>query len=137
MKSDNNIYHIVQGQSGTTSWSLMWKVQNAQNKTQNAYWLFFLMKSDVQCTTICYNAQNLQRKTVFEIDIFFEIVCTILLNVHLKNKLLIWTQQGLIYYIYCKESLEYITMQRFLSGSTYFLTGTVLMIGGFAYTLTL
>ena len=95
------------------------------------------MKSDVQCTTICYNAQNLQRKTVFEIDIFFEIVCTILLNVHLKNKLLIWTQQGLIYYICCKESLEYITMQRFLSGSTYFLTGTVLMIGGFAYTLTL
>ena len=95
------------------------------------------MKSDVQCTTICYNAQNLQRKTVFEIDIFFEIVCTILLNVHLKNKLLIWTQQGLIYYIYCKESLEYIAMQRFLSGSTYFLTGTVLMIGGFAYTLTL
>ena len=68
------------------------------------------MKSDVQCTAICYNAQKLQRKTVLEIDIFFEIVCTVLLNVHLKNKLLIWTKQGLISYIYCKELQEYITM---------------------------
>ena len=95
------------------------------------------MKSDVQCTTICYNAKKLQRKRVFEIYIFFEIVCTVLFNAYLKNKLLIWTQQGLIYYIYCKESLEYINMQRFLSRSTYLSTGAVLMVGGFGYTLTL
>ena len=99
------------------------------------YFSWWKVTCSAQQYVITHKTYN--EKQCLKLTSFFEIVCTILLNVHLKNKLLIWTQQGLIYYIYCKESLEYITMQRFLSGSTYFLTGTVLMIDGFAYTLTL
>lgn len=137
MRNEENIYHILRGQSAITSSSLIWKYITTGKRNiekQNVH--YFFRWNDMQYTTR-YNAKNYHEKQCLKLTSFFEIVCTILLNVHLKNKLLIWTQQGLIYYIYCKESLEYITMQRFLSGSTYFLTGTVLMIDGFAYTLAL
>ena len=95
------------------------------------------MKCDMQNTRICYNAKKLQRKTVFEIGVSFCIVCTIPFQVYLKNNLFRWTQQRLIYYISCKESLEYITLRFFLWGSWFFSTGAVFIVGVFWYTLAL
>ena len=77
------------------------------------------------------------RKTVFEIDISFYIVCTISVQVHLKNNLFRWTQQRMICYISCEESLEYISLRRFPRGSWFLSTGAVLKVGGFWYALTL
>ena len=95
------------------------------------------MKCDMQYTTICFNVKNYNEKQCFELTSFFT-VCTISFEVHLKNNLFRWRRQKLIYYTSCEESLEYVTLRRFLRGSCWsFSTGAVLIVGAFWYTLTL
>ena len=95
------------------------------------------MKCDMQYTAICFNVKNYNEKQCFKLTTFFT-VCAISFEAHLKNNLFRWTQQKLIYYTSCEESLEYITLWRFLRGSCWsFSTGAVLIVGVFWYTLTL
>ena len=94
------------------------------------------MKCDMQYTAICFNVKNYNEKQCFKLTTFFT-VCAISFEVHLKNNLFRWTQQKLIYYTSCEESLGYITLRHFLRGSWSFWTGAVLIVSAFWYILTL
>ena len=73
---------------------------------------------------------------MFQIDIFFYSLYYFIRSSFEKKKIFRWTQQKLIYYTSCEESLEYITLRRFLRGLCWsFSTGAVLIAGAFWYTL--
>ena len=89
------------------------------------------MKCDMQYTAIFYNAKNYNIKHCLKLTSLFEWFVPF----HFK---FIWKIiTSLIIYVSWVESLEEITLQRFLRGSWFFSTGAVLIIGIFWYTLTL